>query len=173
MENLIVHPLELSDEKVFLESYEKYWKEIDLSWFTFEWKPGQNFSDYIKVLRNEEQGIELKEGRVPHTMLYGFAEGAIVGRVSIRHFLNDYLKERGGHFGYSVAPTFRKKSYSHAMVAEAKTYMKSIGIDKALVTCAVSNIPSVKVIERAGGILQDRVFDQEHGEDIFRYWIPL
>lgn len=63
----------------------------------------------LTILRKEVAGIDLLPGRVSHTMLYGFLNGKIIGRVSVRHQLNEHLRKRGGHIGYAVAKNFRRK----------------------------------------------------------------
>lgn len=160
------------DEQAFFEGMQE-WKADDLSWYTFAWKEGMSFSQMLEILRKELAGIDLAPDRVPHTMLYGFLDGKIVGRVSVRHELNDYLRHRGGHIGYSVAERFRQKGYATEMVRQALVYCKSIGIQSVMVTCADDNAPSWKVIERFGGKLQDRIWDDEDKEMIRRYWIAL
>jgi predicted acetyltransferase len=106
-------------------------------------------------------------------MLYGFVGENIVGRVSIRHSLNDYLKERGGHIGYSVAGRYRGNGYGTEMMRQTLPFCKNLGIDALLVTCADENVPSWKIIESVGGTLQDKVWDDEDKEMIRRYWIRL
>ena len=68
---------------------------------------GQSFADYIQHLRNEEMGIDLTEGFVPCTVLVAFKDGDIVARANIRHELNDFLLNVGGHIGYGVLPSHR------------------------------------------------------------------
>jgi predicted acetyltransferase len=45
------------------------------------------------------------------------------------------------------------------------------GLDRVLMTCADGNVPSARVIERHGGVLED-VRDTELGRTR-RYWIEL
>ena len=122
-------------------------------------------------LKKEAAGIDLAPGYVPHSMLYGFADGKIIGRVSVRHTLNDYLRLRGGHIGYTVAKKYRKNGYATEMVRQAIIYCKKLGIEQIMVTCADENIPSWKIIEKFGGKLQDKIWDAEDKEMIRRYWI--
>jgi len=169
---LELRQLTLNDEQAFFDGM-KDWPSDDLSWYTFAWKEGMGYPQMLEILRKENAGIELAPGRVPHTMLYGFVDGAIVGRVSVRHELNDHLRHRGGHIGYSVAERHRKKGYATEMVRLAFGYCKSLGIDEVMVTCSDDNVPSWKIIENFGGRLQDRIWDDEDEEMIRRYWITL
>lgn len=161
------------DEKGFFEGM-KLWEGESPHWYSFSWEEGMSFQEYLDILYKERHEIDLPEGRVKHAMLYGFLEdGTIIGRVSVRLKLNDYLLARGGNMGYSVAPKYRKQGYAHEMVAQAIEFCKSEGLEKVLITCAVSNKPSVKIIEKIGGVLENEVWDEEHGENIYRYWVDL
>lgn len=172
MLQLILRELTPEDEKAFLEGLQE-WEGEKPHWYSFIWKPGMTFQEMLVILRNESKGIELAPGRVPHSMLYGFLDGKIIGRVSIRHTLNDYLRKRGGHIGYSVARKYRKQGYATEMVRQGLEFIQGLGVFSVLVTCADDNIPSWKIIERFGGKLEDRVWDDEDKVMIRRYWISL
>jgi len=111
--------------------------------------------------------------RVPHSMLYGFLDGVIVGRCSVRHELNDFLRNFGGHLGYSVAPSFRRQGFGTQLFKAGQAHLKSLGIDRAFMTCASDNIPSRKMIEDAGGIFQGETLDPSDQKLTRQYWIPL
>ncbi len=106
MSNLILRALEENDEQAFLEGM-KEWDGENPNWYSFCWQSGMKYSEMLEILRIENLGIELKEGRVPHTMLYAFVDGKIIGRLSVRHHLNEYLRHRGGHIGYAVMESGR------------------------------------------------------------------
>jgi predicted acetyltransferase len=179
--NLILRELAPADEVAFLAAV-KDWEGEDLSWFTFEWKSEIKFTDHLERLRKNKTGEDLKPGTVPSTMLYGFVKATgegqidgqqIVGRVSVRHSLNDYLRQRGGNLGYSIAPRFRRKGYAGEMVKQTLPYCQKLGLTKLLITCTDSNSPSWRIIESLGGVLENKVFDEGHGETIRRYWLAL
>jgi len=168
--SLILRQLTESDERAFIQGA-KEWVGESPGWYSFVWKEGMAFHDMLEILRKEHLGIDIDPSRVPHTMLYGFFEGQIVGRVSVRHKLNEKLRERGGHIGYAVAPRFRGRGFATEMVRQVIPFCKSLGINSIMVTCADDNVPSWKIIEHFGGQLQDRVWDKEDEEMIRRYWI--
>lgn len=70
-----------------------------------------DFNKTVHAYENYSNGINLPEGFVPYTMFYALDidTDSIVGQVSVRHELNDYLKFRGGNIGYYVCPNQRKK----------------------------------------------------------------
>lgn len=167
---LILRTLNETDETAFLEGLNEWDGESPL-WYSFIWQSGMAYKNMLEVLRKENLGIDLKPDRVPHTMLYAFVEGQIVGRVSVRHQLNEYLKHRGGHIGYAVAPKYRRKGYATEMLKQALEYCKTIHLMEVMITCADSNVASLKLIEKHGGQLQDKIWDDEENELLRRYWI--
>ncbi|MFT3761381.1 MAG: GNAT family N-acetyltransferase [Pseudoxanthomonas sp.] len=137
---------------------------------------GMPFAAYLQRLREQRLGIGLPTPRhVPSTFLFAFDGARIVGRVSIRHRLNDALERIGGHVGYAVVPEFRGRGYATAILAKAVAIARDeFGIARILVTCEEGNLASIKVIERNGGVLDDSVPDgvsNEASPPHRRYWI--
>jgi len=93
----------------------------------------------------------------------------IVGRASIRHELNKYLFNYGGHIGYGVRPQFRRRGYAREILQQSLKYIRGLGVEEVLITCLDENIGSVKVIESCGGTLEN-IVDLE-GKPLRRYWI--
>jgi predicted acetyltransferase len=107
---------------------------------------------------------------VPATLLVAEVEGEIVGRVSIRHELNDTLLRVGGHIGYGVRPQHRRRGYATEMLRQSLIVAHSLGIDPVLVTCDEDNAGSMAVIERCGGLLEGTV-EIPGAPRKRRYWI--
>lgn len=170
--SLVLRTLTSQDEEAFLQG-SKEWVNESPHWYSFTWKPGMPYLEMLNILEKETKGIDLLPGRVPHTMLYGFLDGHIIGRVSVRHELNDNLRKRGGHIGYAVAPRFRRKGYATELTRQGIEYCKHLGLKEIMVTCSDGNEPSWKIIEHFNGKLQDKVYDEEDKETIRRYWIKL
>jgi predicted acetyltransferase len=160
------------DEAAFLQGVLD-WEGEDLSWHSFEYKPGMPFADLLQILADVEAGRNLLPDRVPATMLYGFVADKIVGRVSIRHHLNDHLLKLGGHIGWAVAPAFRRHGYATAMVFQALPVMRELGINRALITCSDSNVASQRIIAKLDGKLENTVFDEGLQRYTQRYWASL
>lgn len=104
-------------------------------------------------------------------LLMDFDNNRILGMVNIRHELNDYLLNFGGHIGYSIRPSERRKGYAKIQLREALNVLKEKGVKQALITCDDTNIGSFKTIESCGGILENKV-NTEDGITR-RYWINL
>lgn len=172
---LELRPLRPEDEAVFFGSL-PLWEGEDLSWYSFIYSrnPQVSFAEMLRVLLDEHHG-RVAADRVPATMLYAFLDGRIVGRFHIRQRLNDFLRERGGNVGYAVAAAYRGQGVASEMMRQGLEYIRRElpELERLLITCTDSNAGSYRLIEKFGGVLQDRVFDEEHGEMIRRYWVEL
>jgi predicted acetyltransferase len=106
-----------------------------------------------------------------HTYFLVSEDKRIIGAINIRHSLNDYLLNYGGHIGYGIRPSERRKGYASLMLSLALPIAKELGIDRALVTCDKKNIGSARTILINGGILENEVVEDD--ELTQRYWIEL
>lgn len=95
----------------------------------------------------------------------------IVGMIDLRHRLNDFLAEYGGHIGYSVRPDERCKGYAKRMLALTLPEARKRGIERVLITCDDDNIGSARTIEANGGVFERTT--TLDGEVLRRYWIQM
>jgi predicted acetyltransferase len=110
---------------------------------------------------------------VPATNLWAVADGELVGRIAIRHELNDALRAMGGHIGYDTVPSFRRRGVATAMLRQALPVARTLGLTEVMLTCDDTNVASIRVIEKNGGTLREtRVLDA-HGPPKRYYWIAL
>lgn len=96
------------------------------------------------------------EDFVTMTMLWWTEGDTYLGRISIRHHLNEHLREIGGHIGYDIRPSARRRGHATAMLAAVLPHAAALGIEKALITCDDDNIASRKVIEANNGVFEDQ-----------------
>lgn len=90
---------------------------------------------------------------IPATHLWAIADDEFVGRLSIRHALNDALRIEGGHIGYDTVPSRRGRGVATEMLRQALPIARTLGLTSVLVTCDDTNTRSIRVIERNGGTL--------------------
>ena len=131
----------------------------------------KTLDQFLEKVNNDRKGVNLPKGRVPQTV-YWLVEGSrYIGTISIRHRLNKLLRSWGGHIGYSVRPSDRRKVYGTLMLKLVLPKAKKLGLTKVLITCDETNIGSAKIIKANGGVFAGRVpATTEHAVKC-RYWI--
>lgn len=131
-----------------------------------------DYEDFDYYLNNLEISHP-HDGLVPDSVFFCLDEkrNRMVGAVNIRHDLNDYLLNYGGHIGDGIRPSERRKGYATKMIGLALEECKKLGIDKVLMVCVKTNIGSAKSIINNGGVLENEVY--KDGDLLQRYWITL
>ena len=77
----------------------------------------------------------------------------IIGMIDVRHELTvPFLKEYGGHIGYSVKPPERRKSYAVGMLKLALSYCNTLNILEVNLGCYADNKASIRTIDHCGGV---------------------
>jgi predicted acetyltransferase len=132
-----------------------------------------NFAGYIKHLKEESEGINLRPGRVPQTTFWVIDKDGYAGRISIRHSLNELLLKVGGHIGYEIRPSKRRLGYGEKALKLALPKAKALGLDRVLLTCDSTNVGSRKIIEANGGVLENEIPGEEGKPSKLRFWINL
>jgi acetyltransferase len=128
---------------------------------------------WFEELKKRSCEDTVPKGLVPSSTYLAVREkdNYIVGMIDIRHYLNEYLTQVGGHIGYGVRKTERNKGYAKQMLKLALEKCKELKIKKVLITCDEDNIASEKVILSANAKLED--IRNVNGENKKRFWIDL
>ena len=128
---------------------------------------------WFEELKKRSCENTVPKGLVPSSTYLAVREkdNYIVGMIDIRHYLNEYLTQVGGHIGYGVRKTERNKGYAKQMLKLALEKCKELKIKKVLITCDEDNIASEKVILSANAKLED--IRNVNGENKKRFWIDL
>lgn len=128
----------------------------------------EEFGRFVEQRRRaRHEDAPRRRGWTPVTLLWMVVGDEYVGSLAIRHRLTDRLLEEGGHIGYSVRPTARRRG--HASRALARALVLAHGVvdgPSVLLTCLEDNLASRAVIERNGGEYEDS------RSGVRRYWIP-
>lgn len=119
-------------------------------------------------------GAQLPDGHVPCDYFWITDDGEVVGFIAFRRELNDWLRNRGGHIGYSVRASRRREGIARAALGLVLDRAREQGYDRVMLTCDDQNVGSYRTIEGAGGVLQDTVDATDAGiARMRRYWITL
>jgi len=131
------------------------------------WRTPAGFRVFVDRVNAEEVDERVLPERWVLTSTRWWVDGdRYLGRIAVRHRLNDFLREVGGHVGYDVRPGARRQGHATAMLRAVLPHAHRLDIDPALVTCDVDNLASVRVIEASGGLLEDVRGGKR------RYWVP-
>ncbi|MGZ9935691.1 GNAT family N-acetyltransferase [Streptomyces sp. NC-S4] len=132
----------------------------------------EGFAAWVERLhRQSDRTLPVDHGRV-HATYWWIAEGdTYLGAIDLRHYLNGFLLDAGGHIGYSVRPSARRRGLATWALAAVLHEARVLGMDRVLLTCDPDNEASVRTIEGNGGVLEDT------RETLIgpkrRYWIDL
>jgi predicted acetyltransferase len=155
MEEFVAAGVELSQTAAWIDHHAPGWAEPEA------------FAAFVAALDADAlEETPRPEWHVPCTTLWWVDGPVYLGRLAIRHRLNDFLLEVGGHIGYDVRPTRRREGHATGMLRASLPWARDLGIDPALVTCDTDNVASSRVIEAAGGVLEDVRGVKR------RYWVP-
>ena len=129
----------------------------------------QSFEQWLEQLARYE--TDPPTDFVPASTWFLMEGERILGAVNIRHQLNDYLLRAGGHIGYGIRPSERRRGLAKLQLALALPLAKELGLDRVLITCDRDNLGSAKTILANGGVLENEVEDR--GDIVQRYWVKL
>lgn len=131
----------------------------------------ESYAEWLSTVTDNRSEETVRPGLVPATTMLAMDGDRLMGMIDIRHRLNDYLLQFGGHIGYSVHPACRQRGCATQMLALALERCRGMGLERVLVTCDKANAASARTIVKNGGILENEV--PEGGGITQRYWITL
>jgi predicted acetyltransferase len=124
-----------------------------------------------RLLREADESVPTDDDRVHATYWWIVERDVYLGAITLRHRLNEFLLGAGGHIGYGVRPSARRRGLATSAVGAVLSEAQARGIDRVLITCHDDNVASARTIEHHDGVLED-VRDTELGRTR-RYWIDL
>jgi predicted acetyltransferase len=131
----------------------------------------QDFDAYLSRVEAGRRATDLPVGWVPAAEFWLEDTARIVACARLRLALTPELLEEGGHIGYDVRPSMRRRGYGTALLRLALLEAQALAIERVRVTCDDDNIGSINVIERNGGELDGRVTSKRTGKTVRQYWI--
>ncbi|MEI7709686.1 MAG: GNAT family N-acetyltransferase [bacterium] len=136
-------------------------------------EPGDDFAAFVQSKKDESAGVNLKDGRVPQSTFWIVDGDGYAGRISIRHTLNEKLLKKGGHIGYGIIPSKRGQGYATKALELMLPRARALDLKKVLLTCDSTNTASKKIIEGAGGFLENEIPGEDGMPSTLRFWIEL
>jgi predicted acetyltransferase len=133
--------------------------------------PLRDFDAYLRRIEMNRHGEDLPEGWVPSAEFWLEDHGRIVACARLRFSLTPDLEHEGGHIGYDVRPSMRRRGYGTVLLRLALAEARAIGIERVRITCDADNVGSITVIERNGGTLAGSAVSKRTGRVVWQYWI--
>ena len=164
----------------FIEAVKEFQANPDYTWRNKRYRDlsvprlETDFDSFIERELNGTKEGNLPDELVPETTYWLVDGGEFIGRTSIRHRLNEKLLNDGGHIGYDIRPSKRGQGYGNQILKLALEKAKGLGLSRVLLTTSdIRNIASRKIIEKNGGIFQDKIPKPDSGFDILRFWVDI
>ena len=134
--------------------------------------PDEN--DIVQKFKDSRDQSKLPSHYVPSYDYFAVDEDKFIGVIHIRIRLTENLLRYGGHIGYAINPKYWNMGYGKQLLKLGiEQYNNIIEEDNILITCDDDNIGSYRIIESNGGILENKVENEDCGEKFLtrRYWI--
>lgn len=133
-----------------------------------------DYSGWLKKLEKDRKQIA-NEKRVPAETYFLVRENdnRIVGMINIRYNLNERLLLNGGHIGYSIRPTERRKGYNKINLYLGLKRLDELNVETALLDCVKSNIGSSKTMLSLGAKKYNEIYNEDYGEVVEKYKIDI
>jgi predicted acetyltransferase len=132
-----------------------------------------DFAGYVRRLRGYARGKGVPPGYVPSNNYWLVRDGRVLAVSRLRHRLTDALRLEGGHIGYAVRPSERRKGYGTRLLALTLDKARERGLDRVMVTCDKDNFASARIIQKNGGVLESEGPSPRTDKIVERYWIDL
>jgi predicted acetyltransferase len=141
--------------------------------FALFYQPKMKFEAYLELLQDFENGSRIPEGSVATSIFYAFLDGKIVGRLSLRHSLNERGLNADGHMGLAIHPDYQKRGLGGQIIRASFMFARQLKIPKLLMTVDEDNIASKKLIEKLGAVYENTYTGPLAKKPVLRYWLGI
>ena len=133
-----------------------------------------DFPAYVRWTESLRVPDPARPDFVPGSIFWLIRDGhTVLGSSRLRYGLTARTTQVGGHIGYDIRPSARRQGYGTRLLALTLGRARAVGLARVLITCDTANIGSARIIEKNGGVLENRISDPDSGEEVSRYWIAL
>ena len=137
---------------------------------------GHTFEEALeRCLSMENKEYAEKVNRCPGKtfLLIRENDSKVVGTINLRWDLNETMLQFGGHIGYGIRPTERRKGYNKINLYLGMIEAKKVGLEKVMLTCDVDNLGSDKTLKALGGKLERTEINPSNGKLTNVYWFDV
>jgi predicted acetyltransferase len=131
------------------------------------------FDDILREQAAAKDPAAAPAGVLPHQDFWLLDDDVWIGLLTLRTQIDEQLLRSGGHIGYVIRPSRRRRGYGTILLRLGLEQARARGMHRALLTCAETNIGSRKVIEANGGRMEDVIAVEEKSARVCRFWIEL
>ena len=169
--------LERKDEIIeYLDEFVKYNSNINGTGSLDKIYDGYTFEEALERclnMKNEWYAKSINRVTGKTFLLIRKDDNKIVGTINIRWNLSEKMLEFGGHIGYGIRPTERRKGYNKIQLYLVLLEAQKLNLDKVMIDCSVDNLGSDKTIKALGGILERCELDESDNTMTNVYWINV
>ena len=157
----------------FIDEFKEHNSEINGSGALEGYLEDSTYEEWLKKVLADIDIANVQKPRVPALTYFYVREedDRIVGMINLRLALNDFLRTEGGHIGYCIRPTERRKHYATDMLAKALEIYDTMSIKEVFLGCDKDNEASAGVIRNCGGELIEELYSETFQAEIQRYVI--
>jgi len=134
-------------------------------------RSADTFDAFTARLNAMADPAQVEPGFVPQTTWWLVDRGVYLGRLALRHELNEALLLSAGHIGYEIRPSRRGEGLGRQILALGLEKARALGLRRVLLTCYDDNVASIRVIEGNGGVRDEDFLIPRTGTVERRYWI--
>lgn len=160
----------------YLDEFVEYGSNINGSGSLDKIYDGYTFEETLERclnMENEEYSKKLERCPARTFLLIRASDNKIVGTINIRWNLNEKMLQFGGHIGYGIRPTERRKGYNKINLYLGLKICQKYGIKEVLMDCDKYNLGSAKTIQALGGVKIRECYNDEFKETVEFYSIDV
>ena len=160
----------------YLDEFVKYGSDINGTGSLDKIYDGYTFEEALnRCLNMENKEYAKKVGRCQGKtfLLIRENDNKIVGTINVRWNLNEQMLQFGGHIGYGIRPTERRKGYNKINLYLGMIEAKKVGLEDVMLDCDVNNLGSDRTLKALGGRLERTEIDPSDGILTNVYWFNV
>ena len=92
----------------------------------------KDYDRWLRDMTDRHRGADLPEGYVREDFYLCREDGRLVGVFSLKFELTGYLLNYGGHVGYAVRPSLRRRGLATRMLARGMEIARGFGFPRLL-----------------------------------------